>query len=62
MSTFKCEKCDGVFNKKHSDDKAKKEFYNTYSHILDEEINLICEECFNKFAKSFYSLNLVLTS
>jgi hypothetical protein len=49
-STYKCASCQGVFEKGWSDEEAAKEYENEFGQsINDEETELICDDCYDKF-------------
>lgn len=56
---YQCAICKGVFHKGRSDAEAKAEFEQRHPHdgpIPEEEIDLICDDCFVEFDRWVKSL------
>lgn len=49
MSTFRCEACGGVFEKRRSDEEALAEYKALNPDFADYAVGIICEDCFKEF-------------
>lgn len=56
MSQYTCENCNQIFNKLWSDEEAKKEYESSSYYMPNEEVAVICDDCFIKFKKWVDSL------
>ena len=46
---FKCEECDGIFDKGWTDEEAIKELEERFPGFKTDECGLVCDDCFNQF-------------
>jgi hypothetical protein len=53
---FTCDKCNEAFYKGWSDEEAMKEFEEAPWNVPDDEIGVICDDCFKEFQIWFNSL------
>lgn len=44
--TYKCCMCDKVFEKGWSDEEALKESKNNFGDVLEDELEVVCDDCY----------------
>ena len=48
MNTYKCEICEGVFEKGWSDEEASAELGKNFPGHAEEDCGLVCDDCYEK--------------
>lgn len=49
--SFKCNICEGVFEKELTDEEAKKQLEKEFPGWTTDQCDLICDDCYNKLYK-----------
>lgn len=56
MDKFTCANCTQTFNKEWTEEEAVKEFKSSPWYIPNENIDVICDDCFEEFKEWFETL------
>lgn len=51
---YKCAMCKGVFNKGWTDEEAKEESKGYFGEWADQDLEVVCDDCFNKIHPTKY--------
>lgn len=55
-SEYKCSSCGGVFEKSRPDEEALEESVETFGEMKQENLAIVCDDCYNNFMKQYSTM------